>query len=55
MDTFEEKLEVFIKTVSDLNKQNSVPKWFKPFLDSIKTFAGDLTTHLSMLEGSLAT
>ena len=55
MNTFDEKLESFLKTVNDLNKQNSVPKWFKPFVESIKTFAGDLTTHLANIESSLAT
>ena len=51
---FQSKLEAFIKSVNDIKQNNTVPKWMKPFLESIKSFAMDLNQHLDLLEGKLA-
>ena len=54
MSNFNAKLEKFLKNVTELGKNNSVPKWFRPFIESSKTFASDVAEHISELEGRLA-
>ena len=51
--TFQSKLEAFLKSVNDVKLNNNTPKWIKPFFESFKSFAVDLTQHLEALEGSI--
>ena len=51
---FQDKLDKFIDNVSELSKNNSIPKWFKPFVTSFQNFAMDVGGHISELEGRLA-
>ena len=45
-----DKVDSFIKDVSEASKNNSIPKWFKPFVDSMKKLANDVSKHVSVLE-----
>ena len=51
--SFNDKIEHFIKDVTEASKNNSVPKWFKPFMDSIKVFATVVSQHITVLESKL--
>ena len=50
MSSIVEKMDSFIKDVSEASKNNSIPKWFKPFVESIKTLAKDVSKHVTVLE-----
>ena len=54
MASFQIKVDDFIKTVDEVNKNTSLPKWVKPFLLSVKTFAHDLKEHLNEVESTTA-
>ena len=54
MANFKEKMERFSTSITELAKQNSIPKWFKPFIDELKTFSKDLQHYFVEEEGKLA-
>ena len=61
MSGFEGKLDDYIKSINELGRRDSIPKWFKPFLDSFRKFAADVSHHITEMdnkvkstEGSLA-
>ena len=61
MDSFQEKMSKFSKTINDLSNNNSIPKWFKPFVESFKGFSNDVACYfheteekLKLLESQLA-
>ena len=54
MAGFHKNLEDFVENINALNKNSNIPKWFKPFINSFKTFSIDLTQYVSELEGRLA-
>ena len=48
-----DKIAKFIKDVTEASKNNSVPKWFKPFMEYVKTLANDVSQHITVLESQL--
>ena len=61
MSGLEGKLDDYIKSINELGRRDSIPKWFKPFLDSFRKFAADVSHHITEMdnkfkstEGSLA-
>ena len=61
MSNFEEQILEFNQNVTELSQHNSIPKWFKPFLNSFKTFSNVVSTYFTeaenkfkVMEGSLA-
>ena len=52
--SFDEKLKRFSDSIKELSTNNSVPKWFKPFVEQFKTFATDVSKHFEEIEGKLA-
>ena len=54
MATYKDKYQYFVATVNQLNSNNSVPKWFKPYIGGITTFTKELILHLETLEKKLA-
>ena len=39
--------------ISELNKNTSIPKWLKPYMNSFKTFAIDMTQCIGELKGRM--
>ena len=54
MANFEEKLNAFNSKLHNLLKNNSVPKWFKPFVEVIQTFGKEVRFEFDKLEASSA-
>ena len=54
MASFKEKMERFQASLADLLKGNSIPKWFRPFVDEFQTFSKDLHNYILEEEGKLA-
>ena len=50
MSNFKEKVDEFIQNLNELSQLNSTPKWFKPFLESFKTFSGDVSRYFTEAE-----
>ena len=50
MDSFQEKMSKFSKTINDLSNNNSIPKWFKPFVESFKGFSNDVACYFHETE-----
>ena len=53
-ENLKEKFENFCKIVDNANKHQNVPKWFKPFINHIKAFAGDLTKYVDHQNSKIA-
>ena len=53
-DTFQGKIDAFIANVSSTVANNKVPAWIKPFMDSIKILAQDVSDAFGELEGRLS-
>ena len=53
MSTFEDQLKQYVNTITELSKNNSLPKWIKPFLENFKSFGNHLSTHLKMMESKI--
>ena len=54
MATFQSKVQAFIRKINETASNNNTPKWFKPFLETVKKFANDVSLHISELEGLAA-
>ena len=55
MADFQTKLDEFVKSIDDLSRNNSVPKWIRPFLQASKKFANELGPQLVIKETVLNT
>ena len=55
MADFQSKIDEFVKSIDDLSKNNSVPKWIRPFLQASKKFANELGSQLVVKETVLNT
>ena len=53
MSTFEDQVKQYVNTITELSKNNSLPKWIKPFLENFKSFGNDLSIHLKMMESKI--
>ena len=53
-DTFQGKIDTFIANVSSTVANKKVPAWIKPFMDSIKILAQDVSDAFAELEGRLS-
>ena len=47
---FQPRIDEYIKSIDDVSKNNSVPKWFRPFLQASKKFANELGARLAVKE-----
>ena len=52
MTTFEEKLELFVKSINEISANTSIPKLFKPFLEQFRTFATDVSQHFGEMDNT---
>ena len=53
-DTFQDKIVQFVESVNSTVANNKIPAWMKPFMESIKTFAQDVSHAINDLEGRLS-
>ena len=53
MSAFKDKLDEFIKNINEISHHSGVPKWFKPFSDSFKTFASDISELYSVMDAKM--
>ena len=53
MATFNDQVNEYLNSITELSKNNSVPKWIKPFLDNFKSFGNHLATHLKLMESKI--
>ena len=49
---FDDKLKSFVQTLNSIKSNNKTPNWIKPLLDSMKTFATDVATHVEQLHST---
>ena len=52
-DRFQEKMDLFVDNVKSMATNSKVPVWMKPFLESIKVFAQDVSNAFNDIEGRL--
>ena len=50
---FQMKLTSFMENMNLLEKNSKLPVWFKPFMESVKKFATDVSDTFAELEGRL--